>query len=135
MNCCLWLNGVKVWKTCDIKNNFDPASLHGYFRGGSLLRWLKANGGEEEAKKLEETGNIEYAFGIIDELPTTPSGVRVAPTCHPSKEGNIVVITRGSFPSSGGTCRAESASGGVVYGSGSGSGSSSGCLGYGLHII
>jgi len=126
MNCCLWLNGVKVWRTCDIKNNFDPASLHGYFRGGSLLRWLKANGGEEEARRLEETGNIEYAFGIVDELPTTPSGVRVAPTCHPSKEGNIAVITRGSFQT-----------GSYNWGSGSfGSfGSGSGCLGYGLHII
>ena len=114
MNCCLWLNRVKVWNCADIKNNFDLASLGGYFRGGSLVRWLKANGGIEEARKLEETGNIEYAFGIINEIPV--GCVAHNAPLEPQKPADITGTMWASFPTSG-------------------SGSGSGCLGYGLHII
>jgi hypothetical protein len=119
MNCCLWLNRVKVWNCADIKNNFDLASLSGYFRGGNLVRWLKANGGIEEARKLEETGDIKYAFGFVGRgVPDTPKIfeppfiIGVPRTSHPTSRS----FNSGSF-------------------GGSGSGSGSGCLGYGLHII
>ncbi|MCL2637819.1 MAG: hypothetical protein FWD48_05545 [Oscillospiraceae bacterium] len=124
MKCCLWLNGERVWNARDIKNNFDPTSLRGYYLGGSLLVWLKANDGEEEAKKLEETGSLEYAFGVAGNetlfAPTVFTNVdKICPTLTES-----VGAKRDSFPSSG------------SFGSfGSGSGSSSGSLGYGLHII
>ncbi|MCL2696767.1 MAG: hypothetical protein FWE74_01645 [Oscillospiraceae bacterium] len=135
MKCCLWLNGVKVWNARDIKNNFDPTSLRGYFMGGSLLRWLEANGGEEEAKKLEETGNIEYAFGMTEKPKATPPGY----ACGASEQGNTEIPAL--FPPDAGTCSAggKFLAGGTAAGSGSslagGSGSASGSLGYGLYII
>jgi hypothetical protein len=111
MNCCLWLNGVKVWNTRDIKNNFDPVSLHGYFRGGSLLRWLKANDGEQEARRLEETGNIAYAFGINEQL--TVNNEQLPENTEAPVISSVLKTSWSGF----------------------GSGSGSGALGYGLHII
>ncbi|MDR2558992.1 MAG: hypothetical protein LBC86_05550 [Oscillospiraceae bacterium] len=136
MKCCLWLNGVKVWNTRDIKNNFDPASLRGYYLGGSLLRWLRANGGEEEAEKLEETGNIEYSFGMTDNVQLIIDNEDDEQLC--GNPGESV-----SFSCGRETCQAfcpqAAYSGGAVGGSGSlnlfGSGSASGSSGYGLHII
>ena len=76
MNCCLWLNGVKIRHADEIKNNFDAASLRGYFSGGSLIRWLNANGGGEAAGRLAQTSGsddltrrLEYAFGLDEEPP------------------------------------------------------------------
>jgi hypothetical protein len=111
MKCCLWLNGAKVWSARDIKNNFDPASLRGYFLGGSLLRWLRANDGEEEAKKLEETGSIYEAFGVAEPplMATDKTEMPIAPS-------DTILVQCADVPAS-------------ILGSGSGSG------GYGLHII
>jgi hypothetical protein len=122
MKCCLWLNGVKVWSARDIKNNFDPASLRGYFFGGSLLRWLKANDGIEEAKKLEETGDIEYSFGVVgrDALGTPTINIPIA------ANGTSTTIA-----ANGASRAPRPTSGSYNQGSGSGSGG----LGYGLHII
>ncbi|MCL2019043.1 MAG: hypothetical protein FWG70_04715 [Oscillospiraceae bacterium] len=76
MKCCLWLNGFKVSDARDIKNNFDLASLRGYYKGGSLLCWLETNRGEEEARRLEESADcgdlnarLEYSFGLRKSLP------------------------------------------------------------------
>jgi hypothetical protein len=124
MKCCLWFNGVKTWHARDIKNNFDLASLRGYFTGGSLLRWLEANGGTEEAKNLKETGNLEYTFGIIDEMPVG-RGAPDAPKIH-EPPLTIIGAPMASHPTSGSYNRDLSS-----FSSGSGSGS----LGYGLHII
>jgi hypothetical protein len=120
MNCCLWLNGIKVWRAEDIYNNFDPASLRGYFLGGSLMRWLKANCGEKEALILEKTKCVYEAFGF--DKPVEPSYTPVAKDekHHVTASGSYNFVSSGS---------------GFGSGSGSGFGSSSGSLGYGLHII
>lgn len=54
MNCALWLNRRKIYRACEIPENLDVASLRGYFLAGSLVEWLRANGGGEYAEKLSE---------------------------------------------------------------------------------
>lgn len=54
MNCALWLNHRKVYAAADISDNIDLASLCGYFTAGSLIKWLKAHGGEDYAAELEK---------------------------------------------------------------------------------
>jgi hypothetical protein len=85
MKCCLWLNGRKVCKAADIKDNFDLISLRGYFIGGSLKRWLESNGGNKYAKKLRDfvdekgfpaeneiAGEIlQFVFGLQKNKPQT----------------------------------------------------------------
>jgi hypothetical protein len=92
--------------------------------GGSLSRWLTANGGEEEAKKLEETGDIEYTFGISEQLTVNNEQLyekleipAIISMSVLSRHGSYNLGSGGSFGSSG------------SFGSGSG------LLGYGLHII
>ena len=107
MNCCLWLKGVKIRHADDIKNNFDTASLRGYFTGGSLIPWLKFNGGKKYALKLEETANcndlnsrLEYAFGLRKtppksektEFSETSAIIRIK-----SINGSFPVISFGSY--------------------------------------
>ena len=52
MNCALWLNKKKVFSAKDISENFDLAALRGYFLAGSLVPWLRANGGADLADRL-----------------------------------------------------------------------------------
>lgn len=52
MNCALWLNKRKVQHASEIPDNLDAASLRGYFLAGSLVEWLRENGGAEYAEKL-----------------------------------------------------------------------------------
>ena len=54
MNCALWLNKQKVQHASKIRENLDIAALRGYFLAGSLIEWLRENGGEEYAKKLSK---------------------------------------------------------------------------------
>lgn len=54
MNCALWLNRRKIFHASEIHENLDIASLRGYFLAGSLVEWLRANGGEEYAERLSE---------------------------------------------------------------------------------
>ena len=54
MNCALWLNKQKVQNASEIRENLDVASLRGYFLAGSLVEWLRENGGEEYAEKLSK---------------------------------------------------------------------------------
>lgn len=53
MNCSLWINGKKVSSADEIIENYDAASVRGYFLGGCLCRWLRSHGGEEIANKLD----------------------------------------------------------------------------------
>jgi cytosine/uracil/thiamine/allantoin permease len=133
-NCCLWLNGVKIRHAEDIKHNFDIASLRGYFMGGSLVAWLYANGGSEEALRLEKTQGqaelnkrLEFTFGLINEIPAgMPSEANFPPWRGGGEAAGVV--SAGShfglpYPTSG------------SFGSFGSFGSGSGSLGYGLHII
>ena len=54
MNCALWLNKQKVQTASKIPENLDVASLRGYFLAGSLIEWLRENGGEDYAEKLSK---------------------------------------------------------------------------------
>lgn len=53
MDCALWLNRRKVYSAKEIRENFDAASLFGYFAAGSLVEWLREHGGADCADKLE----------------------------------------------------------------------------------
>lgn len=53
MDCALWLNRRKVYSAKEIRENFDAASLFGYFAAGSLVEWLREHGGADYADKLE----------------------------------------------------------------------------------
>ncbi len=53
MDCALWLNKRKIFSAEEIPANFDIAAIRGYFLGGSLIPWLKANGGASYAEALE----------------------------------------------------------------------------------
>ena len=69
----LWLNGKKVRNIRELRENFDTAVLIGYFRGGSLLKWLSDLGEYDIVKRLSETDingdiglQLQYAFGVRD---------------------------------------------------------------------
>lgn len=53
MDCALWLNRRKVYSAKEIRENFDAASLFGYFAAGSLVEWLREHSGADYADKLE----------------------------------------------------------------------------------
>lgn len=52
MKCALWLNRRRVFSAEEIPASFDLASLRGYFLAGSLIPWLRDNGGAAFAEKL-----------------------------------------------------------------------------------
>jgi len=49
----LWIGKHKVYTAAEVAEYFDLASVRGYFLGGTLIRWLRENGGEEYADKLD----------------------------------------------------------------------------------
>lgn len=53
MKCALWLNKQKVFSADEISENLDIAALRGYFLAGTLVPWLRDNGGSEYADRLE----------------------------------------------------------------------------------
>ncbi len=70
----LWIGKHKVYSAAEITEYFDLASVRGYFLGGALTDWLRENGGEGYADKLDAlskdspTLNEEIAaiFGVKD---------------------------------------------------------------------
>lgn len=52
MDCAIWLNRRKIFSADEIPANFDIAAIRGYFLGGSLIKWLAANGGQAYAEAL-----------------------------------------------------------------------------------
>ncbi len=54
MDCALWLNRHKIYSADEIPDNFDIASIRGYYLGGSLIKWLDSHGGSRFARKLEK---------------------------------------------------------------------------------
>lgn len=52
VKCALWLNKRKVHRASEIPENLDVASLRGYFIAGSLIDWLRENGGKHYASEL-----------------------------------------------------------------------------------
>lgn len=69
MDCALWLNKRKIFSAEDIAANFDIAAIRGYFLGGSLTKWLKANNGEHYAAALEKVDpSSENLNDILSEI-------------------------------------------------------------------
>lgn len=52
VKCALWLNKRRVHCAAEIPENLDVASLRGYFIAGSLVDWLRENGGQVYADEL-----------------------------------------------------------------------------------
>lgn len=81
MTCALWLNRCKVYRASEISENLDVASLRGYFLAGSLVEWLRANGGEEYANELSrlspDDGELNEKLAAVfggEPLPAKPLG-------------------------------------------------------------
>ena len=67
----LWLNGRKIRNIRELRENFDTDVLIGYFRGGSLMKWLSDAGEDSIVKRLSEIDpdrdigiQLQYAFGV-----------------------------------------------------------------------
>ncbi len=74
MSCALWIGKHKVYTAAEVAEYFDLASVRGYFLGGTLIRWLRENGGQEYADKLDGLSkdsptlneDIAAVFGVKD---------------------------------------------------------------------
>ena len=67
-NCCLWIGGEKVSDLEGIKKNFCITDVKGYYLGGRLADWLRANGAEREAQLVEaidKNGEVDTALEDI----------------------------------------------------------------------
>lgn len=53
MNCCLWINGKKVFDLNGIRKNFNITDIRGYYLGGRLADWLYSHNAEYEARLVE----------------------------------------------------------------------------------
>ena len=86
MNCALWLNKQKVQHASEIPENLDVASLRGYFLAGSLVDWLRNNGGVQYAERLSKispddpdlNAKIEHIFGGRKAKPAKSKRLRTA---------------------------------------------------------
>lgn len=64
MGYSLWLCGKKIDRADQIKENFDLASLRGYFIAGNLIKWLNNHGGELFAERLVFTSADDPLLNI-----------------------------------------------------------------------
>lgn len=104
MNCALWLNKRKVFRASDIPQNLDVASLRGYYLAGSLLEWLRSNGGEQYADALSRVSpdddklneKIADIFGGKP-LPAKSFGENVPAKQVSAAKTNNTSLSSGSF--------------------------------------
>lgn len=86
MGYSLWLCGKKIDRADQIKENFDLASLRGYFIAGSLIKWLNNNGGKLFADRLVFTSaddpllniRLQLAFDIPPKVTSIHVGTDVS---------------------------------------------------------
>lgn len=116
MECALWLNRRKIYHADEISDNLDVASLRGYFLGGSLVKWLRDNGGAQYADRLDELNaddpDLNEKLSAVfrrDSSPSVPSRALTgspspyAPMCRGtgifglSKYGSLGSFRFGSF--------------------------------------
>ena len=105
VNCALWLNKRKVFSASEIHENLDVASLRGYFLAGSLLEWLRSNGGEQYAEALSRVSpddeNLNDRIADIfggKPLPVKTFGENFPAEQATAAEPNGIVPSSGSFP-------------------------------------
>ena len=103
MNCSLWINGKKVSSADEIIENYDAASVRGYFLGGCLCRWLRCHGGEEIAQRLERIDPSLGGERLNDALAIAFGQKKCTAPTHKSDERLIRAVDAlrgGSIPSS-----------------------------------
>lgn len=111
MKCALWLNRRRVFSAEEIPASFDLASLRGYFLAGSLVPWLRDNGGAAFAEKLGGLSADDPALN--DRLTEVFCGVLPEP-CRPQS----------ATPFTGEAERAGAAQGACSFGGSGGAGGS-----------
>lgn len=111
MKCALWLNRRRVFSAEEIPASFDLASLRGYFLAGSLVPWLRDNGGAAFAEKLGGLSADDPALN--DRLTEVFCGVLPEP-CRP----------QAATPFTGEAERAGAAQGACSFGGSGGAGGS-----------
>lgn len=127
MNCSLWINGKKVSSADEIIENYDAASVRGYFLGGCLCKWLRSHGGESIAEQLNRIDPSVSGERLNDALaiafgqkkctaPTHKSDERLIRAVDALRGANSIPSSalgsfKGSFGSFGGSWRG-------LYGSG-----------------
>ncbi len=90
MDCAIWLNRRKIFCAGEIAENFDIAAIRGYFLGGSLIKWLNANGGENYAEALSLLD--ENAPDLNDRLTEIFTGKRCNAPVHKADERLIAAV-------------------------------------------
>ena len=99
MDCCLWLNRKKISSAAEIIENFDLASIRGYFLGGSLAEWLREHDGAAYADIIDK---IDPSDDMLNEKLARAFGVHAdsAPEVFCGKSGEISAQPGGSFAGS-----------------------------------
>lgn len=104
MNCSLWINGKKVRTADEIIENYDAASVRGYFLGGNLCRWLRSHGGEAIADRLDRIEPSLRGEQLNDALAACFGQKRCTAPTHKSDERLILAVnalrTANGIPSS-----------------------------------
>ncbi len=88
MGFALWIGRHKVYTAAEIAECFDLASVRGYFLGGTLIDWLRENGGEAYADRLDMitkdsptlNEDIAAVFGV-KEIPESVMNGKGYPFC------------------------------------------------------
>ena len=111
MKCALWLNRRRVFSAEEIPASFDLAALRGYFLAGSLVPWLRDNGGAAFAEKLSGLSADDPALN--ERLTEIFCGVLPEP-CRP----------QAATPFTGEAERAGAAQGACSFGGSGGAGGS-----------
>lgn len=96
MKCALWLNKKKIVSAEKIAENFDIAALRGYFLAGSLVPWLRENGGDSYANALAAVPSdasdlnerISAAFGKLPCLEESFPSASPAPAFQQASASN-----------------------------------------------
>ena len=116
MDHAIWLNRRKIFSADEISANFDIAAIRGYFLGGSLIRWLNANGGKYYARALTELSPSDP--DLNDRLTEIFTGKKCNAPVHKADDNLVraIELLRGGVPVTG-SAQNVNGSFGAGYGS------------------
>ncbi|MBQ8194182.1 MAG: hypothetical protein IJZ47_02345 [Oscillospiraceae bacterium] len=116
MDHAIWLNRRKIFSADEISANFDIAAIRGYFLGGSLIRWLNANGGKDYARALTELSPSDPYLN--DRLTEIFTGKKCNAPVHKADDNLVraIELLRGGVPVTG---SAQNVNGSFAYSFGS----------------
>lgn len=92
MDCAIWLNRTKIFSADEIPANFDIAAIRGYFLGGSLIKWLAANGGQAYIGALKALSPSDPALN--DKLTEIFTKKKCTVPTHCADEGLIRTVDK-----------------------------------------